>query len=136
MKLPARKTSPPTAVITPLTVPTIQGASRPVSQPSSDRASAKPMEMHAPNRGRDTDEKSLPIGMGREGGGIILRHIFKSLGGVRIAVPHVIGDGVLDPLIFVFRRDGERQNLLFSKVCKCFEGQGNSASCQNRFELF
>ena len=40
--------SPPTAVITPQTAPRTNGAPRPVSEPSSDNASAKPMEMPAP----------------------------------------------------------------------------------------
>ena len=40
--------SPPIAVITPQTTPRTNGAPRPVSEPSSDKASAKPMEMPAP----------------------------------------------------------------------------------------
>src|SRR5262245_62643728 len=43
-----RVTSPPIAVITPHTAPRTSGAPRPVSEPSSESASAKPMEMPAP----------------------------------------------------------------------------------------
>ncbi len=40
--------SPPTAVMMPLAAPRSQGEPRPVSEPSSDSASAKPMLMPAP----------------------------------------------------------------------------------------
>ncbi len=40
--------TPPSVVITPVMAPRSQGWPRPVSEPSSDSASAKPMEMPAP----------------------------------------------------------------------------------------
>ncbi len=48
--------------------PRSQGEPRPVSDPSSDSASAKPMLMPAPIDAGKADQKGLPILMGGEGG--------------------------------------------------------------------
>src|SRR5579885_3384551 len=52
---------PPAVVIRPVAAPRIQGDPRPVSEPSSDKASAKPIEMPAPTEAARPTRKASQL---------------------------------------------------------------------------